>query len=88
LTTPRSPSWSARRGNPIGPAGVEALANSPHLAQLASLDLRCDGIGEAGARALLASPHLRRLYLSILGDGLSPETLNALRERFFLRIVR
>jgi len=75
-------------GNPIGPAGVEALASSPHLGRLASLDLRCDGSGEAGARALLASPHLRRLYLSVLGDGLSPETLNALRERYFLRIVR
>jgi uncharacterized protein (TIGR02996 family) len=71
------------RNPAIGPAGAEALANSPHLARLASLKLG-GTIGEAGAQALLKSPHLRRLQLATSKDGIAPQTLEALRERYHM----
>ena len=43
----------------IGDAGAQALAASPHLAGLTTLDLYGNRIGEAGARALAASPYLK-----------------------------
>jgi uncharacterized protein (TIGR02996 family) len=69
----------------VGPAGAEALAASPHLKRLASLDLYGCPIGEVGARALLRSPHLRRLVLTIDKGELSAGTLAALRKRYFVK---
>ena len=51
----------------LGHAGVEALAASPQLARLTTLDLAENQISEAGARALAASPHLTRLTTLELG---------------------
>jgi hypothetical protein len=47
------------RDNSIGDAGAQALAASPHLAGLTTLDLYGNRIGEAGARTLAASPYLK-----------------------------
>jgi uncharacterized protein (TIGR02996 family) len=50
-------------------AGAQALAASPHLGRLTSLDLAHNEIGDAGAQALAASPHLARLTTLELGDN-------------------
>ena len=47
--------------NEIGDAGALALASSPHLGQLETLDLWNTGVGDAGLEALVASAHLPRL---------------------------
>src|SRR5262249_42861571 len=55
----------------IGAKGAGALAASPHLARLTSLDLEYSGLGDAGAAALAASPHLASLTtLSLQGSGI------------------
>jgi hypothetical protein len=71
--------------NLLGDEGVVALAGSPFLANLQTLELYDVRLGDAGARALLESPHLRRLTRVVgyehsrrLGKGLK----QALRERF------
>jgi len=46
---------------------VRALAASPHLAQLTTLDLFDNLIGDAGVEALVASPHLTRLTKLSMG---------------------
>jgi len=48
---------------------IEALAASPHLAKLTSLELWGNGISDAGARALAASPHLANLTHLDLGNN-------------------
>ena len=45
----------------IGDEGAKALANSPHLQNLTSLDLSDNDIGVEGAIALTNSPHLQNL---------------------------
>ena len=47
--------------NQIGDAGAVALAASPSLGQLETLDLWNTGVGDAGLEALVASAHLPRL---------------------------
>jgi hypothetical protein len=47
-------------GMHFGDAGAEALAQSPHLHNLTTLDLNDNEIGDAGAEALRNSPYLRR----------------------------
>jgi hypothetical protein len=58
----------------LGDAGVEALAASPYLASLTTLDLSSIEIGDAGVQALAASPHLAnltelRLYNNRIGEA-------------------
>ncbi len=54
----------------LGLPGVRALAGSPRLANLATLDLSGGLFGDAGARALAASPHMAHLVgLSLYGCG-------------------
>jgi uncharacterized protein (TIGR02996 family) len=48
-------------GMRLGPVGAEALAQSPHLHNLTTLNLARNGIGAAGAEALAQSPHLHNL---------------------------
>jgi hypothetical protein len=48
-------------GGAIGPAGVRALATSPHLTRLEALELVDYSAGAAGARALADSPSAARL---------------------------
>ena len=45
----------------LGDAGIGLLANSPHLANLETLNLELTGCGPDGARALAESPYLTRL---------------------------
>jgi uncharacterized protein (TIGR02996 family) len=45
----------------LAPEHVPALAASPHLSRLTTLDLSWNGIDAAGAQALAASPRLARL---------------------------
>jgi uncharacterized protein (TIGR02996 family) len=57
----------------LSPAGVGALAGSPHLAGLRELVLTRNNVGDAGAAALARSPYLRLLerlevYDSYLGN--------------------
>jgi uncharacterized protein (TIGR02996 family) len=75
----------------IGAAGAAALAASPHLARLTSLDLVYNAIGDAGAAALAASPHLAnltslRLYAN---DDIRRRSAGAkaLRRRFGNRVA-
>src|SRR5262249_27744881 len=49
------------RGNQIGDTGATALARSPFLHRLTSLDLSRNQLGDDGARALADSPGLSRL---------------------------
>jgi hypothetical protein len=63
--TPDLPSaYSAR---PLGDGGAQALAGSPHLANLTYLCLWANDITNAGLQALLDSPYLPRLQYLILG---------------------
>jgi hypothetical protein len=71
--------WGAGQGD----LGAAALAGSPHLRRLTSLDLNGNAVRDAGVQAILAAPHLyglRRLGLS--DDPLSPESRRALDEIF------
>ena len=65
--------WQADRPylgyNRIGDAGVQALAQSPHLQNLTTLILGYNGIGEAGREALRNSPYLRRCEVYFRGGG-------------------
>jgi hypothetical protein len=45
-------------GNQIGEAGAQALAASPHLAGLTTLDLSDIRIGDVGAQALAATTQI------------------------------
>ena len=74
--------------NAIGDAGAMALAGSPHLRNLAFLDLSCNQIGEQGALALAASPHLEGLSRLELGENdLGSKGEGALKERFADRVL-
>ncbi len=56
------------QNNKVTKVGVEALANSPHLAQLSSLDLSRCKLGAAGLEVLLAGPLSSRLQRLVLRD--------------------
>ena len=69
--------------NGIGPAGVTALAASPYLAGLSSLDLSWNVLHDPGAFALADSPYLKKLtWLRALGCQFGPQGLAALQARF------
>jgi hypothetical protein len=72
----------------IGEAGAAALAASPHLARLRTLDLQGNQIGDAGAAALASSPHLAGLdELNVLYDNrMKAAGRAALRQRFGGRV--
>jgi hypothetical protein len=74
--------------NRLGENGVGALAASPRLAGLRWLGLERVEVGDAGAQALAKSPHLERLEVLDLRDNgeLRPQTLEALRQRFGVRV--
>ena len=51
-----------RSGQPrIGVAGARAIANSPHMKSLTSLDLSWSEIGDEGAQAIANSEHMASL---------------------------
>jgi hypothetical protein len=63
----------------IGPEGVRALAASPYLRHLKSLDLHVSGMGDEGADALARSPILAEVEnLRLVLDELSDEGARAL----------
>jgi uncharacterized protein (TIGR02996 family) len=63
----------------IGNAEAEALAASPHVANLTHLDLRYNAIGVRGAKALAASRYLGKLeYLDLCDNVIRPEGALAL----------
>jgi uncharacterized protein (TIGR02996 family) len=53
----------------MGPVGARALAESPMLASVESLDLEGNVLGDAGLEALAASPHLRQLRVLSLREN-------------------
>jgi hypothetical protein len=73
--------------NEVGDEGAGALADSPYLRRLTTLDLRFNHVGDAGARRLAASRSLGGLRsLVIWGNDLGPAGRDALRERFGDRV--
>jgi hypothetical protein len=71
------------RGNRLRDGFVRALAASPHVAGLTSLNLSDNSIGDEGARALASSPHLSRLtYLDVHDNGITAEVRALLVKRF------
>jgi uncharacterized protein (TIGR02996 family) len=76
-------------GNPIGDAGIIALAETPWVQQLEELNVTSTGMTEAGAEVLLRSPHLERvlrLSCDLQKPALEKTTIAALRERFGARL--
>jgi Ran GTPase-activating protein (RanGAP) involved in mRNA processing and transport len=74
--------------NPLGDEGIEALAASPGLANLCSLDLEGTGISPVGAHALAASPHLNELLQIHLHDAiLDNASRQALMTRFPVALI-
>jgi uncharacterized protein (TIGR02996 family) len=70
-------------GNALGPAGVEALADSYLLDGLTALSLGANGIGDEGVSALgQGRYYLRRRWteLSLAGNGIGPDGAQALLE--------
>jgi hypothetical protein len=73
----------------LGPAGAEALANSPGVESLRTLVLAANAVGDEGLRALAASPHLGGLVdldvsemkftADALGEFLASGRLGSLR---------
>jgi hypothetical protein len=75
----RLTSLALRQGYRITARGARALADSPHLADLTSLDLFYARLGDEGALALASSPHLARLTsLSLIACGVGPAGAQAL----------
>lgn len=78
-------------GNPIGDAGVAALAKAPWLGQLRELNLDLVGMTDAGARALIESPHLdgiEQIVCELQKPALSKATIEALKARLGKRLNR
>lgn len=60
--------------NTLGTAGAEAIARSPALTKLTSLDLASNAIGTEGVRALVGSPSLQGLSsLNLANNGIDLE---------------
>jgi hypothetical protein len=73
----------------IGPAGAAALAGSPVLGGLLSLDLSGNPLGTEGVRALADSPHLGRLRrLDLSHAKVGAEGLEALARSQHLTELR
>ena len=67
-------------GNPIGDAGVRAIAASPRVGRLQSLVLEKVGMTDEGAAALAESPNLGQLLtLYVGGNALTERGKDALR---------
>jgi hypothetical protein len=73
--------------NPVSNLGAEAIAQSPHLADLEGLSLRETHVGNSGALALVASPHLQKLQWLILPTLVGEEVRERLRARFGGRVT-
>lgn len=57
----------------FGDAGAIALAQSPHVANMKSLDLNSNAIGRPGVEALAASPYLERaIRINFAGNPADP----------------
>lgn len=70
-------------GNPVGDASAMAIAASPHLGRLTTLDLRGCKVREAGARGLAYSEGLGALtVLTLDGRGIGVRGREALKARF------
>ncbi|HEY1186982.1 MAG TPA: TIGR02996 domain-containing protein [Gemmata sp.] len=75
--------------NPLGSAGVRALAGCEHLARFTELVLRDCGAADAGARALATSPHVANLeYLDLWKNGIGDPGARALAGSRHLGAVR
>jgi|GEM_PF-6335358 len=67
----------------LGDAVLIAIASSPHLAGVTSLNLSGNNIGDDGAFSLADSPHVAALqYLNVSSNRLSDIALKRLRDRF------
>jgi len=66
-------------GNAIGDEGLEAIANSPNMANLMELDVGDNAITADGVRALLESPLIRHLYaLNLSSNAIGTEGVKQL----------
>jgi uncharacterized protein (TIGR02996 family) len=72
-----------------GPAAAAALAESPRLAQLTTLNWYGGGLGDDGARALAASPHLSNLVeLALVANNITDAGARALLDSPHLTRLR
>jgi uncharacterized protein (TIGR02996 family) len=80
---PTRPLRDSNEFEPVRLPSLAALVRLPEVARLRSLDLRGHNLGDGVAWALLGSPHLGPSTVLLLGgNGISPDSEQALRERF------
>jgi uncharacterized protein (TIGR02996 family) len=73
--------------NPLGNAGIAALADNPHFRLLRTLGLAGTEAGDIAADCLVASPSLAPLQrLDLRSNSFSPPAVRALKERFGDRV--
>jgi uncharacterized protein (TIGR02996 family) len=73
----------------MGPAGARALADSPALRAVESLDLEGNMLGDAGLAALAASPFLPRLQvLSLRENRIGNDSVTALARSPLMQSLR
>jgi uncharacterized protein (TIGR02996 family) len=73
----------------MGPAGARALADSPALENVESLDLEGNFLGDAGLAALAASPHLTHLrVLSLRENRIGDNGARALARSPLMKTLR
>jgi hypothetical protein len=69
--------------NDIGDAGALALARSPYLARLLTLEMSGNHLTDAGALVLVESPGFAKLrHVNLHGSALSDAMLRRLLQRF------
>jgi uncharacterized protein (TIGR02996 family) len=78
----------AEHGERLTDAGIRALAESPHLANVRVLGISGTDVTAAGIEALLASPHLRLIGLALAGCNLDAAMLQLLANAPALTRVR
>jgi hypothetical protein len=78
----------AEQGERLTDAGLRALAESPHLANLSVLGISGTDVTAGGIEALLASPHLRLAGLALAGCNLNSAVLELLATSPALARVR